>query len=710
MILKRHTKYYAVMRVYLTLLYSFFTILSFASEGMWLLPNIPDAVIEKMEDGGMEFDIDAVYSEKSASLKDATVYLTSGYTGTIISDKGLLIAPYDAVRNNLPESVSVDSGYTSPSIFKEVPLGNLSAWILQGTKDVTYQVTSQLQNVTDEDAIAHKVDSISRAICSAIVLPSGHRANVTKTSTGGYYLYQYKCFSDVRLAYLPPRGIANDSLKKERHSADFVILRIYADRSNEPAYYDNSNKIYEPGFSAVISKNGYEESDFVMALGYPNKSNRRVLSADIIEKSVTKPEAQVEALSFIDSTGYKSMSSQIAERQSAVAMVKGSGIIESKVKDETKFIVWAANSTDFDAVLRYTNLIPKINAKYDARRTYVSQYEIVNTLFKNVETLNTADHLIDWNDENEEEVFAVLNDYFVGMNAEKEKQMLVKTLSYLEANVDSALIAPAFEVEKSKKYKGNREKYIIDIFSKSLITDEKRFLKFLDIPSKSVLLEDPLMSLVSKLSETRKYLYVLANLDSKEVATMTRLYKEGQALANPSQQTTPDANYSLRLSYGKVAGYAKDDVHYVKAVSKLGGIFSHSYLAPKSGVDSLMTSLYETVPSAKQLRITFLTDCDMATGRMGYGVYDNNGELLGIVTSSNAEALNNTYLYDALYQRLVVLDMNYVAFVLDKYAQSGYIFDELKFGDVEKVVKIKEVPKAVNHTETGESEEAENID
>ncbi len=680
-------------------------LLSYASEGMWLLPNIPDNVIDSMEECGMEFDLDAVYSGKQGSLKDATVYLTSGYTGTIISKKGLVIAPYDAVRNNLPESLNRDSGYTSPSVFKEIPLLNLSAWILESAKDVTYQITSQLQGVTDEKTIAHKVDSVSKAICSSLVLPSGHQASVSRTSTGAYYLYHYKCYGDVRLAYLPPKGIANDSLKRERHSADFVILRIYADRSNEPAAYDNSNQTYFSKHSAVISKNKYQPSDFVMALGYPNKSNRQILSAEIVESCVTIPEAQLKALQFIDSTGYKSLSKEIEAIRKSLSSLQGSGVIKSKVKDEMAFTIWAANRADFNQVLRYANIIPKIRGKYDERRTYIYQYEIFNAISRNVETINAVDCTLDWNDENEETVFAVLNQYFVNMDVPKERDMLVKALDYLEANIDSAVITPLFEVEKSKKYKGNRVKYINDIFSKSIITDEKRFLKYLDKPSQEVLLSDPLVSLVNKMAQVRKYLYVLSILDDAEIARMTGIFKEGYSLYKPSLNMTPDANYSLRLSYGKIAGYSKDDVVYVGAVSKLSGVFSHSYLSPKAGVDSVMTSLYKTIPAAKKMNITFMTDCDMVTGRMGYGVYDRNGELLGIVTSSNAEALNNAYIYDAVYQRLVVLDVNYVAFVLEKYANAGYIFDEMNFGEVEKMVKITEV-----EAEKDIEEEAENID
>ncbi len=690
----------------LSFLISHFSFLiSYASEGMWLLPNLPDDVIEAMDECGMEFDMDAVYSGKQGSLKDATVYLTSGYTGTIISKKGLVIAPYSAVGNYLPDSIKPDSGYKSPSVFKEIPLGNLSAWILQSAKDVTYQITSKLQGVNDEKTIAHKVDSVSNSICSSMVLPSGHLATISKTSTGAYYLYHYKCFGDVRLAYLPPKGIANDSLRQERHSADFVILRIYADRSNEPAAYDNSNQTYFSNHSAVISRNKYQILDFVTALGYPNKSNRQVLSAEIIENYATRYEAQIKAMQFIDSTGYKSLSQEINAINKSLSSLRGSSVIDGKVKREMAFTNWAANRSDFNQVLRYANLIPKINLKYKERCTYVSQYEIINTISHNVETLSAVDRTLDWNDENEEDVFAALNHYFVNMDASKEKEMLVKVLDYFEANIDSSVTVSLFEVEKSKKYKGNRIKYIDDIFSKSVVTDEKRFLKYLDKPSQEILLSDPLVSLVNKIAQARKYMYALSIADDAEIAKMTRVFNEGYAIYKPALTMAPDANYSLRLSYGKIAGYAQDDVHYVGAVSRLSGVFSHSYLVPKTRVDSVMTSLYETVPSAKKMNITFMTDCDMVTGRMGYGVYDKNGELLGIVTSSNAEALTNTYLYDSDYQRLVVLDMNYVAFVIDKYAKADYIFEELRFGEVEKMVKIKEV-----EPEKEVEEEAENID
>ncbi|MCQ2350748.1 MAG: S46 family peptidase [Paludibacteraceae bacterium] len=674
----------------ITLLLSAIYATAFANEGMWILPNIPDSISTAMSDMGMDIDIDDIYSNDNASLKDASVYLTSGYSGTIISKKGLLIAPYKAIEKALPDTINTEDGFESNSIFREVPMSGIGAWILKSTKDVSYRIAPAIQKLTNNSEIKAVIDSVSSKICQEEIIPKGYKATVSATSTGNYYLYIYKCFQDVRLVYMPPSSIVNDKLRKERHAADFVILRIYASRDNAPAQFDKTNKPYTPDFAAVISKNAYKEGNFVFSLGFPNMSSRQILASELTEKNITKPTAQLKVLNYIDSIGYKNFHKTIFAKENEINNLLKNNVIEMKKEEEHDFTVWAANNKSFFLVLRYANLISKLNKIYSERKGFVEVYEYLNALSINVNTLNAANLMLEMNYDNEDDIFDWLNTYFVDFNEYNERLMLWRTLDFIETEVDSALAAPVFAVEK-KKYKGNRAKYIDAIFSKSLLTDDKRYMKYLDKPTDAALQADMLVSLVNEINKVRKAYYILSIKDNDEISRLSRLYKEGSGIENPQLQLTPDANYSLRMSYGKIAGYSPDDVTNINYFATLSGMFNHSYLYQKSEADRLLSDLYESLPHSHKLNTSFMTDCDMAAGRMGYGVYDFNGELLGIATSTNLEALDNLYLYNGKYQRLNVLDINYVMFILQHYSKVLYILQELEFGEVEKAVSIQSV-------------------
>ncbi len=646
----------------------------YAAEGMWILPNIPDSVNERMEENGLDIEISQIYNEKSPSLKDATVYLTSGYTGTIISHKGLLVAPISSVENRLPDSIGYAKGYKSPSIYKELPLSNLGAWIVKSTQDVTYRVTKHTSGIKSESRIKQVADSVSQVICRGQMLPQGYMAKVEGTGTGNYYLYIYKCYNDVRLVYMPPSTIANDSLSAERHSADFVVLRIYSNRDNEPSYYDNTNMPYQT-ICAAIAEENYKEDDFVFSLGFPNKTDRNALSA-ALKETVVKLETQNSVYQLFDSLEYASLTNRIDQNNKQIDVIKGSGIIEDKADKEHDFLLWAASHPDFQSFLRYGNVVPFIDTMYAAKQSVVREFELLTEILQRTNTLFAANLALDLNYDNEEELFKMLNTYFVEYDGDKERNMFGVVLDIIEKNLPSELTKRIFEYEKTK-YKGDRKKYIADIFGKSIITDEKRFVKYLDRPTEQQLKGDILVSLVMKLNDAQRVLYSAIKTYDTETAHLTRLYREGLALKNPSIEDMPDANYTLRMSNGFISGYDPDDLTHINAISTLSGMFQHSYKCTKSEADTLLTSLYKEFPTASKQRITFLTDCDMAIGRTGYGVYDYSGELLGIVIGWNRDATNNVFVYSPEYHRFIVLDIKYIMFILSKYASLDYVVGEI---------------------------------
>lgn len=669
----------------------FSTLNLYAAEGMWIMPNVPDSVVTNMEDAGMEFDSDWIYSEKKSSLKDVTVYLSNGYTATIISNKGLMIAPYDAVSNYIPDSINVRDGYLSPSVFKEIPLGNLNAWILQRTEDVTYRVTSQVEGIRDNKQRDSRIEAVKQQIVNAKVVPANHVVMLSATTTGKYYLNTYKRFNDLRLAYMPPSSIASKKLDKDRHSANFVIIRLYADRDNDPALFSNTNKPYETA-SAVISSNQYNIGDFVLTLGYPNRSDRRALSAKLKEDNITISNAKLKILSAIDSLGYDTAQWRIDEIHKNIEQLRDNGVIAERAASETLFLIWAANHPDFIKCLRYGNVIPKIDKAYEKRRNYVVKAQYLRELLSIVRPLHAIELYNDIVPEIEEEVFAWINTYFVNFDIYKERIMLYRTLEFLESEFDSAIVAPVFTTERVK-FKGNREKYINEIFKKSIMTDEKRFVKFLDNPTHAVMQEDILVQLYNEINKVFKIYYFKAHESDDSIAALNNLYREGLGEKSPNLNIQPDANYTYRMSYGTINGYSPNDVTRIRAVSTLGGMFSHIYLKKETEPDSLLTQLYKRVPEAKNMNMTFLTNCDMVTGRTGYGVYDQNGEFIGMVIGGNSEAECNNLLYNGTYQRLIVLDMKFVLFILKHYSKASYILSELNIGEVEKTFSIKEIEK-----------------
>lgn len=673
-------------------------LLSFADEGMWILPNIPDSVSESFEELGCELEIKDIYHERTYSLKDQTAYLSNGYTATLLSESGLLITNYNAITKYISEKDSniILNGFYASEKYNEIPLGNLHVFFLKSTENVTWRISSKFLDSDNESVRKNKTDSISRLICNEKVLPAGCFAQVKKTSNEEYYLYIYERYSDLRLSYIPPKYIAEYGNKKDkwtasRHNADFALIRIYAARDGQPAYYSDTNKHAEFSGCAKIAVEPYKEDDFVFALGYPNNSERNIRAADIYERIMIKNRISKQIMSRLQDMRYRDYQDEIDYITRLEAYIDKQNIIKKKQSKEYSFIKWAANNANFNIALRYSNVIPHLNSYYKKRESAYSQLLYLKEFSNRIDLLMVGNMMIELNDNNQDDIFYEISRFYERYNTAIEKQVLLAALNTWKEKCDSAYLPDIFNVIQ-EKHKGDIGKYLDELFKKSFITEEMRFNKYIDRPTEKQFESDMLIILCKSVLNAQLQAYSAYMLDNDKIERCNRLYKEGVNIQHPSDMAMPDANYTLRMSVGKIASYSPSDGFTINYATTFNGLFEKSYTYQYE--DKIDYKLKALRNKGKGLRLNFMTTCDMPPLNTGEGVYNANGDLLGVLSSGNSETICSEYSYNEQYQRTTALDINYVIFLLKEYSKANKLIEELHFREAEKYVNIEYIEDA----------------
>lgn len=675
--------------------------LAMADEGMWLPTALPDTLFDIIDEAGGELLAEDIYSEQDSSLKDQVVYLSNGHSGVILSDQGLLLTNYTPFIPFIEKSDSLANGFTALSHPDEIPISNLYALQLRRTVDITAEITKAVTQEYDEAARKLQVDSICQSIYTRYPHQPGHMVQIEKNSNEQYFLYEYIRYDDIRLVYLPPYNMAitpwQSPWVKQRHLADFCLLRLYTARDNTPTAYSTFNQPAQNLSHAIVSQIPKRIGDPVFYLGYPNASNRSLLADELAEKWIDD-STKIMVWDFIAQHQQhpNKLLQEAIERDKTI--LERTQLLEKKRAKELAFTHWAANHSHFESALRYGNLIPLLHNTYTNRYHHLQQYRINATLMEHVTTLQIALLLLDMNAQNEASTLQHISRLYEKFQPETEKPWLTQVLTYYRTVCDTTYI-PEFYQFIDKKYKGNTQKYVDYVFKKSFLTDEKRFTKYLDNPTEKQRSKDPLLTLAKQLKQLQRLHYLLYAQHNPFIERSVRLFRTG-CFAKDSTQIQPDANYTLRLGYGSIQGYELNNGISINAFAALNDRNRLSYLYnPVPALDSSLSKALEN----DTLITDFYTTCDAPYGRMGEAVYNIHGELLGIMTGVNPEAQYNTYYYDPVYQRTLVCDIHYLLFLLE-HSDAACLLDEIELGEPEQIVSLQYVdPSPINFVFTRDS-------
>ncbi len=694
--------------------------LSKADEGMWL-PMLLKDNYEAMKKAGLKLTPEQLYDINNASLKDAIVWFNGGCTSELISDKGLLLTNhhcgYEAIANHSTASDNIlDNGFWAKNFAEEKINQNLFASILVRMEDVSDKVNKAIAG----DASESKKQSIFKGIVDEATKGTHYEGFVRSFfKDNAYYLFVFEKFTDVRLVAAPPQAIGKfggdtDNWMWPRHTGDFSMFRIYADKDNKPAKYSADNIPYKPKKFLTISNKGLEEGDYTMVYGFPGRTNRYEVSHGI-ELATNKINPAIVALRDVRLTSWKEqmvksdstrllMSAQYARISNywkyfigQTEQLKRLKVYEEKKQTEATFATWAKGKAEYEPILsNYEKAYANYN-QYALHATYMREgiygCGILNAAMKYA---FLEDALLS-NQKNEADIkkaverIKIMNaDFYKSFNKASEQKILAKIIQMYYENIPVNQ-QPAYMAEVMKKHKGKTttetfEKFAKAVFEKSFITNAQTAAKFLEKPDAKKLQKDPAYAFVKTCYDNYSK-NIESHIDAFNAINTVEgsKYIRGLMAMQTDKKFYPDANGTLRLTYGNVKSYTPKDAAHYNFYTTLNGIMEKDNPNEfEFNVPSKLKELYKTknygnyADKNGDIRVAFISDNDITGGNSGSPVINANGELVGLAFDGNWEAMSGDIYFDSKYKRTISNDIRYVLFLIDKYGGATNLINEMK--------------------------------
>lgn len=680
---------------------SLFATGAWADEGMWL-PALISQRIGDMQAKGFKLSAEDVYSINQASLKDAVVLFGGGCTGEIVSDQGLLFTNHHCGYSNIQKHSSVEHDYLRDGFWamnrsEELPNPGLRVSFLQRMEDVTSIILKGYDpakmNEAQRDSIVRANSAALRA--EAVKEGKGLRASVEGLFYGNqYFLFIFKDYRDVRLVGAPPSSIGKfggdtDNWMWPRHTGDFSIFRVYAGKDNEPADYSKDNVPYTPKKSFTISRKGVQEGDFTFIYGCPG-STQEYIHSDAVNliSEVSDPQKIAlrtmrldamnkymeasQAVRIQYSSKYANVSNSWKKWQGEAKGIRRNDIVAKKKAYEEGLAKWAKGG-EFDGI------VEKLASLYAEIKPFAIARDLYN---ESAATVELAQFTLSYERTRRgtmEEKKAAVDAFFKDYYAPIDKDAFVAVMKEFAEKSKGGLKPDNFDA-KLASY-GSIEAWAEDIFTNSLYLDREKVLALGEEDTDEVR-NDPAYTFA------RDFLFWYSgdvtpdyNRINSEIALLNRDYMRAQMEYSKDKEFYPDANLTLRVAYGKVAGYEPYDGAYYHPVSTLTGIMEKDnpnifdYNIPQKLRDIYAAGGVEDQP------VCFLATNHTTGGNSGSPVINADGNLIGINFDRVWEGTMSDIAFDPSFCRNISLDVRYLLFVIDRIGGASYLFDEMKFDD-----------------------------
>ncbi|NHB69327.1 S46 family peptidase [Perlabentimonas gracilis] len=692
-----------------------------ADEGMWLLPLLQKYNIATMQSMGLELSAEELYSINSTSLKDAIVIFGGGCTGEIISDKGLILTNhhcgYGAIqRHSSTEHDYLKDGFWAMSMDEEIATPGLSVTFLVRIEDVTDEITKPVKSKMTEEERSKVIEDAAKAIEEKATDGNHYRAMVRSYYGGNkYYLLVYERFTDVRMVGAPPSSIGKfgadtDNWMWPRHTGDFALFRVYADKDNKPADYSPDNVPYQPKHHLPVSLEGVEKGDFAMIMGYPGGTTRYMTSWEvdeaekitnaqrsfirgirqeiILEDMLASDEIRIKYSSkYSGSTNYWKFS--IGQNQA----LKRLKVKETKQKKQDEFTQWVNEKRKRSK--EYGEALDLIRTAIEERHDYMyANMYISETLLRGTELVSLAGRanalyeylkgdedkgLENRIDRFRQSATAFYKDY----NAPTDRKVAKAMFKLFAQQVKPEFHPSVFETIE-KEYAGNFDKFIDHMFDNSIFADSTKLWKALENPTAETFENDPAFAATKSISEVTSKIWSELGEINKKFAKGHRLYVGGIMEMNEGQPIYPDANFTMRLTYGQVQDYyPRDAVHY-NYITTLKGVMEKEdpdnweFVVPEKLKELYMAEDYGPYAMDNgEMPVAFITNNDITGGNSGSPIINGKGHLIGCAFDGNWEAMSGDIIFEPDYQRCIGVDIRYVLFIIDKYAGAKHLVDEM---------------------------------
>ncbi len=695
-----------------------------ADEGMWLLPLIQKLNIDTMHSLGLKLTAEQIYSINNGSLKDAIVLFDGGCTGEIVSESGLLLTNhhcgFDAIQNHSTvEHNYLQDGFWARNYSEELPNRDMTVTFLVRIEDVSDKILAALSDTMSEKTRNERISTLSDSISAAAIAQTDYNASVESLFSGNnYYLFVYEDYTDVRLVGTPPVdigkfGFDTDNWMWPRHTGDFSVFRVYSSPQGKPAPYNKDNVPLKPKYSLPISLKGVHKNDYAMVLGYPGSTQRYMTSYEIKEMmEITNPnrikirgmrqdilmkdmladeKVNIEYSSkYFRSSNYWKYS--IGQNQGLERL----HISEVKQQTEADFTKWV--NEDPQRKAKYGDALTLIKNAVEGRAKYEHTLQYTyETFFSSTEIIafaNKATFLymnMLRNPDNQKLIDSLTrilkakwDDFYHEYNAATDQKVVPAMLKLYHENVPAGL-QPGLFAEIQSKFKNNFEAYAKNMFDKSIFADPDKMNAFIAHPSAKVLKKDPAFQAAQSALDTYRMVYMKVASYDEDYEKGSRLYLAGLQEMNPEKIFYPDANLTMRLTYGTVEDYyPRDAVHYdfrttLTGVMEKEDPKNHEFRVPEKLKQLYRDKDYGPYGEDGVMPTCFLTTNDITGGNSGSPVIDGEGNLLGLAFDGNWEAMSSNIVFEPALQRCICVDIRYVLFIIDKYAGATNLINEMKF-------------------------------
>ncbi len=693
-----------------------------ADEGMWL-PILLKNNFAEMQRLGLKLTTEQLYDINNASMKDAIVWFNGGCTSEIVSDKGLLLTNhhcgYSAIAaHSKPSDNILDNGFWAKSLADEKENPNMFASILVRMEDVSYRVNKALAGVDAKELEAKKTE-LFKTIQKEATEKTTYEASVKSFfKDNAWYLFVFEKFTDIRLVATPPQSIGKfggdtDNWMWPRHTGDFSMFRIYANKDNNPAPYSKDNVPYHPKKFLNISTKSLQEGDFTMVYGFPGRTNRYETSFGI-QTAVDKTNPATVDLRDIRLREWKeemdksdSVRLLLSSRYAQIAnywkyyigqteQLKRLKVFEEKQNSEKKFNEWAKNKPEYASVLSTIENAYVDYNKYALHRTYVNECIMASSIGGYALSFQDLAKAMKAEKQDTAEINKALrklkgdvNAFYKSFNVIADQKILASLTEMFYNNIPKdqhpAYMAELMKKNNAKTTKETFEKFAANVFKKSFFVHKEDVVKFLSKPDLKQLQNDPAYLFVKSFYDNYTT-NIKPHTDAFNLINNAEggKYIKGLMEMNADKKFYPDANSTLRLTYGQVQSYSpKDAINYKYYTTLTGVMEKEDAKNPEFNVPSKLKELYQKKdfgPYANKdndITVAFITNNDITGGNSGSPVINGNGELIGLAFDGNWEAMSGDIYYDSKYKRTICVDIHYVLFMIDKFGGASNLINEM---------------------------------
>ena len=701
----------------LTFMLSFFQLK--ADEGMWLLSMVKRLNGVDLKKQGLKLTAEEIYSINNSSLKDAIVQFGGGCTAEIVSKEGLLFTNHHCGYGNIaalstPEKDYLTNGFWAMKKSEELPAKGLSVRFMVRMDDVSQRINAKLNNSMTAEERKAVIDAEYKAIQTENSENGKYTVVVRDFYNGNeFYYFVYQDFKDVRLVGTPPNALGKyggdtDNWEWPRHTVDFSVFRVYADANGNPAEYSPNNVPMKPKHALPISLKGYKPGDFTMIVGYPGRTNRYLTSYGI-EQMVNKDyPAWVEASKmamdvmkkYMDkdqatklhyASQYASVANYWKNRQGTIDAVEKNQTIAGKKDLESKFQVWALLPEN-QAV--YGGVLEDIKGNYtqfsnrNVERNYSSQLQ------RNAKYLPIAYQLgsllktyVDQDDAGKAgmkiKVTDAINRMYDGFNTQLEGEMLNSMVGLYQQRVNKDVASPSLMSVDAKT--------LSNIAFSSIFATKESALNFVNSPDKLKLDADPLLKIANSFIEDQKLMgEKFAKVDDA-FAKNSRIFLDGLRKSQPEKAFYPDANSTMRLTYGSVNTLPERSDRKYYGISEKNNYYTdingmvakykkgdEEFDLPQRFLDLVKKKDFGQYKDKKGfMPVNFLSNNDITGGNSGSPILDGSGNLLGLAFDGNSEALSGDIIFDPKLQKTINVDVRMVLWTIEKYGKAGHLISEM---------------------------------